>query len=134
MEIELNRFKNKYHSTHYHLIIMPTEQCNFRCVYCYEDFIKGQMTKEHQDALTKHIEEKASSIENLEIGWFGGEPLEGYDVIKYISERVIELSKKYGFKYSSHTSLEKIRKTLATQGLPVMEHRGLEPLTSTLPA
>ena len=21
-----------------HLILMPTEACNFRCTYCYEDF------------------------------------------------------------------------------------------------
>lgn len=26
-----------------HLILMATEQCNFRCVYCYEDFAIGRM-------------------------------------------------------------------------------------------
>ena len=26
-----------------HLILFPTEQCNFRCTYCYEDFEAKQM-------------------------------------------------------------------------------------------
>ena len=25
-----------------HLILLPTEQCNFRCKYCYEDFQHGR--------------------------------------------------------------------------------------------
>jgi uncharacterized protein len=26
-----------------HLILMPTEACNFRCVYCYETFALKEM-------------------------------------------------------------------------------------------
>jgi len=26
------------------LTLYPTEKCNFRCVYCYEDFALGRMT------------------------------------------------------------------------------------------
>lgn len=25
------------------LIILPTEKCNFRCTYCYEDFLISKM-------------------------------------------------------------------------------------------
>jgi len=28
------------------LILMPTEACNFRCTYCYEDFNHNQMRPE----------------------------------------------------------------------------------------
>ena len=28
------------------LIVMPTEQCNFRCIYCYEDFRMGRMNSD----------------------------------------------------------------------------------------
>jgi len=29
------------------LILYPTEQCNFRCTYCYEDFLIGRMDEKH---------------------------------------------------------------------------------------
>lgn len=35
----LNSFNNKQLS----LILLITEQCNFRCAYCYEDFKIGKM-------------------------------------------------------------------------------------------
>jgi len=28
---------------HLNLILLPTEQCNFRCAYCYERFVTGRM-------------------------------------------------------------------------------------------
>jgi uncharacterized protein len=27
------------------LTLFPTEKCNFRCTYCYEDFLIGKMPK-----------------------------------------------------------------------------------------
>ena len=29
-----------------HLVILSTEQCNFRCKYCYESFERGEMSEE----------------------------------------------------------------------------------------
>jgi sulfatase maturation enzyme AslB (radical SAM superfamily) len=29
-----------------HLVVMPTEACNFRCTYCYEDFRYTRMEPE----------------------------------------------------------------------------------------
>lgn len=30
-----------------HLILLPTEQCNFRCTYCYEDFSGANEARDH---------------------------------------------------------------------------------------
>jgi uncharacterized protein len=84
------------------LIILPTEQCNFRCVYCYEEFIKGKMTDELQQSLIKWVETNAMKWDSLSIGWFGGEPLVAFDVIKNISRKVIDICNKNNIHYSAN--------------------------------
>jgi uncharacterized protein len=32
------------------LIVMPTGQCNFRCVYCYESFLRGKWQRRFKRA------------------------------------------------------------------------------------
>lgn len=59
---------------HLHLIVMPTEKCNFRCVYCYEDFSVGRMKRPVIDGVKALIRRRAPSLSSLEINWFGGEP------------------------------------------------------------
>lgn len=75
------------------LIILPTEQCNFRCVYCYEDFIPGRMKRETIDSIKALIKTRASGLEHLRIGWFGGEPLLAKDIIIEISSYAMSLVK-----------------------------------------
>lgn len=58
-----------------HLIILPTEQCNFRCTYCYESFKLKRMRKETVSALKKFIAHEVPKLRHLELAWFGGEPL-----------------------------------------------------------
>ncbi len=43
--IESSRIARFLTNHHLGLILMPTEQCNFRCTYCYEDFAIGKMSK-----------------------------------------------------------------------------------------
>jgi len=40
---------------HMSLILMPAEQCNFRCIYCYEDFTIGKMSKTTIEAIKQLI-------------------------------------------------------------------------------
>jgi uncharacterized protein len=63
------------------LIILPTEQCNFRCTYCYEDFEIGQMQERTVDAIKALIMARLSGIKRLVLTWFGGEPLLGKAVV-----------------------------------------------------
>ncbi len=35
------------------LIILPTEKCNFRCTYCYEDFMIGAMKEPVQRGIER---------------------------------------------------------------------------------
>lgn len=90
-------FNEKYLS----LIIMPTEQCNFRCKYCYETFSKGKMTKETQDSLIEFVRKNIANYIGVSVVWFGGEPLEALDVVEYISENLIAVCKKAKKTYVS---------------------------------
>lgn len=87
-----NLLSNKY----FHLIILPTELCNFRCTYCYEDFAVGRMEKDTISS-TKYLLEKrcASNLEVLKVSWFGGEPLTAKDIVLEISDYAMALSHKY---------------------------------------
>lgn len=82
-----------------HLILLPTEQCNFRCTYCYEDFSIGRMKPEVVLGVKRLIDHRVDELRQLKISWFGGEPLLAINVIEEISEHVLTASHKKGFAY-----------------------------------
>ncbi|EHV9721001.1 radical SAM protein [Vibrio parahaemolyticus] len=77
-----------------HLIIFPTEECSFRCTYCYEDFSIGIMKPDVVDVLKKFISSRTENIESLEISWFGGEPLLAKNVVIDIQEFINSLPRE----------------------------------------
>jgi len=83
------------------LTIMPTEDCNFRCKYCYESFKKGKMTDSTISGLKKFLIKNIRKYTGISVSWFGGEPLEAIDNIKNISKFVIDICKKRGIPYDS---------------------------------
>lgn len=76
------------------IIIMPTEQCNFRCKYCYETYQKGKMSQEDQLALLKFIQRQLNISTKLQISWFGGEPLEAKEIVFHLMTIVNQMCKK----------------------------------------
>lgn len=89
---------------HLKVTILPTEKCNFACAYCYEDFKNGRMTNTIVEGIKKFIEEKVSSMKftHVYINWFGGEPTLCKDIVLDISNHIIELGKKFEFKFQSN--------------------------------
>ena len=68
------------------LVILPTEDCNFRCSYCYEDHVPGRMSPETVTGIKRLIDRRMDDIEFLRISWFGGEPLTTKDIVFDVSE------------------------------------------------
>lgn len=66
------QYREKYGEQYLHLILTPTEQCNFRCVYCYEEFKRGTMEQSVQDGLVTFVSGQAE-LAQLDVNWFGGE-------------------------------------------------------------
>lgn len=81
------------------LILLPTEKCNFRCTYCYEDYILGKMSNDIQSGLMRLIDRRIAELELLTFSWFGGEPLLARDVVLRISRYAHEICKANGVEF-----------------------------------
>lgn len=78
------------------VVIAPSLDCNFDCIYCFENDGKTKkpvlMSKETASNVIKYIENNIPRDSKLRISWYGGEPLLAVDTIYYISQ---ELKKFY---------------------------------------
>jgi len=81
--------------------ILPTEDCNFRCTYCYESFKEGKMSEDTQQGIISFVQKNISKYGNLAVEWFGGEPLEAVDVIFNLSKAFIDICHKWHKIYSA---------------------------------
>lgn len=86
------QFLNSFRNDVFELIILPTEQCNFRCTYCYENFEIRKMSKQTVNGIKNFLTKKAAIIQDLHISWFGGEPLLAIDIIEDISKYILRLN------------------------------------------
>jgi uncharacterized protein len=74
-EILRQDFINAAATTHLGLIVSLTEQCNFRCTYCYESFALGPMSEEIFSGLKLFAAYKIPRLRSFTLNFFGGEPL-----------------------------------------------------------
>ncbi|MHC5893000.1 radical SAM protein [Nostoc sp.] len=87
--------KHLVSNSYFQLIILPTEKCNFRCTYCYEDFAVGKMKQETIQGIKALLEKRCADLRYLSISWFGGEPLTAKDIVLEISKYTISLIYRY---------------------------------------
>jgi len=81
------------------LILMPTEDCNFRCTYCYETFRPGSMAPAVREGIRNLVRSCAGHLNQLGIGWFGGEPLLAFDVIEDLAPFFHEVAQSHHLTY-----------------------------------
>jgi len=96
--LEANKFKNEVKSSfsnrHLNLIIFPTEKCNFRCTYCYEDFKIGKMKQTVVESLKRLLDHRLLNLDSLEFSWFGGEPMLASSIILELHDYAIRNKNK----------------------------------------
>lgn len=78
-----------------YLILLSSEQCNFRCRYCYEDFRLGRMEDAVVRGVKNLLSSRAEDLDLLNLGWFGGEPLLALDIIKDVQAHILSLFKAH---------------------------------------
>lgn len=84
------------------LILLSSEDCNFRCVYCSQQFKRGSMHKSVREGVLNLIKKRIAKLNGLSVNWFGGEPLLGWDAIEEIAPQAQELARAHGAAFSSN--------------------------------
>lgn len=77
--------RDQYRADRLELILLASEDCNFRCTYCYEDFARGTMLPPIREGVKALLRHRAPTLRKVKIGWFGGEPLYGWDAISDVA-------------------------------------------------
>lgn len=110
------------------LTFMITNDCNFRCTYCFETNKEHKYLSE-EDALIvvdkmfdfkdntdywKFVYDKDNPIEHIHLGFFGGEPLLNSKLIEKILDRFVDNCKKDLSKYENR--LNSFTSSIITNG------------------
>ena len=98
-EIFLSYQKNK---DVLHLILLPNENCNFRCTYCYENFNHYRYEEVMIAAIKKLLVKEIEKYQNLFLEYFGGEPLLESDTIVELNTYAKALCRQQHKKFFSH--------------------------------
>lgn len=102
--IQYDSLHARYGSRSLGLTITPTQDCNFRCRYCYEkDVVKpAYMNEETQDALIAYVKDNIVPEGTMTVCWYGGEPLMALHVISSLTQRMLDICKKKHVEYEAH--------------------------------
>lgn len=89
--VKSRRFNHKNMS----LTINPTLDCNFACPYCFEKNHPAEYMSDEIENMIFDFVKKNNEVKNLNVTWFGGEPLLGYKRIKSLTKKFLELPLNY---------------------------------------
>jgi uncharacterized protein len=112
--LAIEQMASSFDAGYLNLFLLPTERCNFRCTYCYEDFNIGRMRPAVSAGVKALISTRFSELHTLEISWFGGEPLVAKSIIEDISLHIKHLGKSKLINYKANITTNGYLLDLAT--------------------
>jgi len=89
---------------HLGLAVSLTEQCNFRCTYCYESFELGAMPPDLYAGLRIFVEQKIPALRSFSLNWFGGEPLLEWKRMAEFTRHCRSLCEQHGVRMQHATT------------------------------
>lgn len=84
------------------LTLLASEDCNFRCIYCYEKFARGTMSPAVRQGVKAYVRSRLPQLRALKIGWFGGEPLYGFEAIEDLAPFFWQVAQEQALAFNSH--------------------------------
>jgi uncharacterized protein len=91
----------QYRRDVFQLILLSSEDCNFRCVYCSQEFKRGSMQPWVRNGVKNLVAKRIAGLKTFHVTWFGGEPLLGYDAIEELSPYFQEAAKENEVPFSA---------------------------------
>ena len=98
--IQLGYGRHQYRTDTLQLALLASEDCNFRCQYCYEEFTRGTMLPQVRTGVKNLVMRRLDSLRILSVSWFGGEPLYGFPAIEELAPFFVETAAKHSLSYS----------------------------------
>jgi uncharacterized protein len=83
------------------LILLASEDCNFRCIYCSQQFKRGSIRPEVRTGIRALVQNRIRRLQRMQISWFGGEPLMGYDAIEELAPFFQNAARENGVLFHS---------------------------------
>jgi uncharacterized protein len=117
----LEELKKTVNGNMEHIVLSITNQCNFRCRYCIYSG-RYQQQRNHENVfMKKETAEKAVEFffknnknkDDLIIGFYGGEPLLNFDVVKAAMGKGVELGKEKNLDFAITTNGYLLNKHIA---------------------
>ena len=83
------------------IAIAVTLDCNFNCCYCYENKKSIYFLPDTQTKLFSFLKRELYARKELQVVWWGGEPLLNIELIEELTYKIVELCKSLHIKYSA---------------------------------
>ena len=83
-----------YNTSDLHLVVIPTMDCNFKCVYCPQRHSETKMSDDIANAIIMYVKRHAKQYKRVFIDWFGGEPMLQKETVKHIMKSVKNICKE----------------------------------------
>lgn len=93
-ELKTHINKKRYSAETLMLTIIPTNACNFKCIYCYQPTRYSYMSEEVFNSILTWLGKNLRFYKKLNLVWFGGEPLLHKTLVITMMKKVKELCKK----------------------------------------
>lgn len=100
--LKLKENCSKFQEQAFYLTIQPTLDCNFRCVYCYEQHKQIRMDECTFSGILNFIKKVSTKVRKIHICWFGGEPLLEFDLIEKLTTKIIEICNDNNCNYMAN--------------------------------
>ncbi len=83
------------------LTILPTLSCNFNCYYCYQNKKNENLRIDVVSGILKLVSEQADTVDQINISWYGGEPLLLSNQIYTLSKELKRITDKHRISYNA---------------------------------